>query len=264
VVLAEQAYRSRDGSRWSGSRSPIRAGTVGMAWVPTFERFEGVRVDADEGGLRFFASDTCDVFRESDPVSVSSLVALSAAQVVGFDFVPGAAGGERRLWLLGSPVGEADQLELVELASPTGLPETYEVMTRFAWERPTWTTNAPLSARRVGDEVVVLGPGANPDAIAAHVLRFVDGEGAWANTVDPLVEPSGTTGTFDRFRVSHGLVVPLTPELPEGEAPAADPGALPLRVYYFGELRPGEPGYSGAPVRSGAGWADLVFGGSEP
>ena len=264
VVLAEQAYRSRDGSRWSGSRSPIRAGTVGMAWVPTFERFEGVRLDAEAGGLRFFASDTCDVFRESEPVSVSSLVALSAAQVVGFDFVPGAEGGERRLWLLGSPAADSEQLELVELASATGLPESYQVVARFDWELPTWPTNAPLSVRRVGHEVIVLGPGANPDAIAAHVLRVTEGASALVNTVDPLVEPSGTTGTFDRFRVSHGLIVPQAPALPEGDPTALDMRGLPLRVYYFGELLPGEPGYSSAPVRSGAGWADLVFGGSAP
>ena len=78
------------------------------------------------------------------------------------------------------------------------------------------------------------------------------------------MEPSGTTGTFDRFRVSHGLIVPQAPALPEGDPTALDMGGLPLRVYYFGELLPGEPGYSSAPVRSGAGWADLVFGGSAP
>ena len=110
----------------------------------------------------------------------------------------------------------------------------------------------------------MLGPGANPDAIAAHVLRVTEDASALVNTVDPLVEPSGTTGTFDRFRVSHGLIVPQAPALPEGGEHALDPGAFPLRVYYFGELLPGEPGYSSAPVRSGAGWADLVFGGSAP
>ncbi len=262
VVLAEQAYRSTDGSRWTASRSPIHAGNVGMAWVPPFSRFEGARSDGD-AGLRFFASEACDVFRESEPVDLRERAALSSAELVGFDFVPGAEGGERRLWLLGVSASGAGS-ELVEFASPTGLPASYEVVARWPWTRASWTTGTPLSAKRMGGEVVVLGPGLDPDTIGAYVLAGTGEEVALVHSVDPLIEPSGTTGTFDRFRVRHGRIVP------QAAAPAAEDGdematlGLPLRVYYFGELLPGEPGYASAPVRSGAGWVDLRFGGSEP
>ena len=249
VVIGDRAHVSADGSSWAASRSTFAAGDMALAWVDAFQRFEGARLDPQDGTMRFFASADCDVFRESEPVSVATLVELQAPRLVGFDHHAELQGGARRVHLLGTD--SAGARRLVELASETGDPDSYAQTSTHPWDAPTWTDDPALTVGRLGDSLWVVGP----DGDTGNVGLFL-ATGAAPHFVAALLAPSGESGAFDRFRIQHARLVPLPPD-----APGA---ALPARVYYFGSLQPQDPGYDSTAVRSGVEWRDILFGQETP
>jgi hypothetical protein len=254
VIIGDRAHATTDGASWAASRSTFADGDVALAWVDAFQRFEGARLDRQDHTIRFFASDDCDVFRESAPAPVSTLVDLSAPRLVGFDHDPGQRGGARRLHLLGTDSAGARQL--VELASDTGDPDSYTPVSSHPWDAPVWADDQPLTVGRVGNSLWVLGP----DGDSGNVGLFLATDATPLRVHAALLAPSGEAGAFDRFRVQQARLVPLAP----AEA-GTDPGqVLRARVYYYGSLQPQDPGYDGAAVRSGVEWREIWFGRETP
>ncbi|MCA9576290.1 MAG: hypothetical protein KC668_12670 [Myxococcales bacterium] len=246
IILGQRAHASTNGESWEASRSTIAAGDVALTWVDAFQRFEGARLDPESGTIRFFASEDCDVFRESEPVALVDLVDLASPRLVGFDDDTSRDGGSRRLHLLG--VDGAGAWQLVELASVTGAPDSYTRVGGVAWSAPVWDDGPPLTAGRLGNSLWVAGP----DADTGNVALFVATDSLPVRVQSTLLAPSGEVGAFDRFRVQGARLVPLTP--------IAEGAALPARVYYWGSLQPEDPGYDVAAVRSGVEWREIVFG----
>ncbi|MCA9577782.1 MAG: hypothetical protein KC668_20245 [Myxococcales bacterium] len=249
VVLERGAHRSLSGDTWQAARSVMGPGEVAMTWVDTFERFEGVRYDQDNAGLRFFASADCDAFRESEPVSVEALTDATTVQLVGFDHDEDLPGGARRVHLLG--VTQAGVQQLIELASDTGLPESYAVTSTVDWPHAVWPSGRPLSVGRLGASLWVLGPG----EVSGDVALYAVTDGTVTTLDTQLLTPSGEPGAFDQFRVQQAQLVPRA---------SVSPGSVEARLYYFGSLLPHDPGYESAAVRSGVDWRTLRFGPEAP
>lgn len=244
VVLGPLSHSSRNGSSWNEGRTPLREGDLAIAYSEEFERFEGARLDPATGELFLLASSDCSRWRET-PAGVPDASRSATARLVGFDIVPGIDGGARRIHVA---VGE--EPELVELASPTGLPFSYVEVSRTPWPHATWTEGAQLAMGRVGNDRWVVGPGADPRTLALFTLDPVD---ARVTVADPVVAPSGKLGTFDRYRIERGHLVPRPSSRWSSETSPT------LRLFFYAQLFEDEPGYDDAFTRRGVSWVDLAF-----
>lgn len=247
VVLGALSHSSRNGSTWNEGRTPLQEGDLAVAYSEEFERFEGTRLDPETGELFLIASSDCSRWREAP---AGTPMRGERARLVGFDIVPGFEGGARRIHLV---VGD-DAPQLVELASPTGLPFSYVEVSRTPWPRATWAEGAPLSVGRVGGDRWIVGPGSDPRTLALYTLSAED---ALLTVDDPVVAPSGKLGTFDRYRIERGHLVPRPSTRWSTETSPT------LRLFFFAQLFEDEPGYEDAFTRRGVSWVDLSFEGSE-
>ena len=245
VVLDDLSVGSTDGRRWREGITPIRAGDLAIAWAPRFTRFEGARLDPETNELFLSASTDCSTWREASS-GTPPAIRDASARLVGFDVIEGAPGGDRRLHFL---VGSEDAYELVELASTSGLPFSYEEVGRSAWPFGVWTEGRALAAGRMGHELWVLGPGTSPDAIALWTVS----NGEPMLVADPVVEPTNAPGTPDRFRVRSGTLVPVPIEGWD------EPVSPKFRLYFLGNLLPMDPGFNSSFTRTAVSWRELTL-----
>ena len=148
-------------------------------------------------------------------------------------------------------VTQAGVQQLIELASDTGLPESYAVTSTVDWPHAVWPSGRPLSVGRLGASLWVLGPG----EVSGDVALYAVTDGTVTTLDTQLLTPSGEPGAFDQFRVQQAQLVPRA---------SVSPGSVEARLYYFGSLLPHDPGYESAAVRSGVDWRTLRFGPEAP